>query len=277
MIKRLPVPFKRTATRPLPTAKKGQCAIQVEGVYKSFYTANGQEIPILKNVGFTIHPGEFIMIQGQSGSGKSTLLNILNGWEDPTQGSVSIHGENIYTWTEDERARLRWEVVSLIHQTPSWVQSLSVLENIAIPHMLAGARRRDAYERAHKLLALIGFERFATYKSADLSGGQQQRVAFLRGLVNNPSIIMADEPTGNLDSASSEIIMSLFQKVNKEFHRTVIMVTHNLDLLSYADRIVRVKDGMVTDVEGEEPSDSKLPTGDLVDIKLPKEFSVPTT
>jgi putative ABC transport system ATP-binding protein len=227
------------------TPKPGAPAIEARGIMKNFKTGNGSIVEVLKSVNVTIQPGEFIMIQGQSGSGKSTFLNVMNGWEQPTAGKLLIEGQSIYDWTEDERARLRWDTVALVHQTPNWVKALNVVDNIAIPHMLARHSQVEARKRAYELLRLLDFDRFALYKPVDLSGGQQQRMSFLRGLINNPRIIMADEPTGNLDSTSSDIVMEFFDRINKELGRTIIMVTHNLELLHFADRVIHVKDGKV--------------------------------
>ncbi len=227
------------------TPKPGAPAIEAKNIVKNFKTGDGSTVSVLKDIDVTIQPGEFIMIQGQSGSGKSTFLNVMNGWEQPTGGKLLIEGQNIYEWTEDERARLRWDAIALVHQTPNWVKALNVIDNIAIPHMLARHTQIEARKRAYELLRLLEFERFAYYKPVDLSGGQQQRMSFLRGLINNPRIIMADEPTGNLDSVSSDIVMEFFDRINKELSRTIIMVTHNLDLLHYADRVIHIKDGKV--------------------------------
>lgn len=220
-------------------------AIQAKKIMKDFKTGNGSIVSVLKEINVEIQAGEFIMIQGQSGSGKSTFLNVMNGWEKPTSGQLFIEGQDIYNWTEDERARLRWDAIALVHQTPNWVKALNVVDNIAIPHMLARRSQTEARKRAFELLRLLDFERFAYYKPVDLSGGQQQRMSFLRGLINNPRIIMADEPTGNLDSTSSDIVMEFFDRINKELGRTIIMVTHNLELLHFADRVIHIKDGKV--------------------------------
>jgi putative ABC transport system ATP-binding protein len=173
----------------------------------------------------------------------------MNGWEEPTEGTVLIEGEDIYKKDEDGRARMKHHMLSLVHQSSNWVKALNVVENIAIPYILAGRSKKEGFQRAMHLLEMLHLDKYAYYKPMDLSGGQQQRVSFLRALINNPKIIMADEPTGNLDSSASQVIMELFSKINHELGRTIVMVTHNLELLNYASKTVNIIDGKIVKVE----------------------------
>lgn len=220
--------------------------ILVKDVVKDFIVGD-QTIHVLKTVNIAVEPGEFLMLHGPSGCGKSTLLHIINGWEEPNGGEVKILGQNIYELSEDMRATMCHKDLAMVHQSAFWIKSLSVIENIAIPHMLAGYSKGVSEYKALELLKLLHLERFAHYKPMDLSGGQQQRVSFLRSLINNPKVIMADEPTGNLDTSASQVIMELFAAFNYQMKRTVVMVTHNLELLRYGTRIINMIDGKIID------------------------------
>ena len=222
--------------------------IKVENVTKDFIVGE-RSINIIKGMSLDIFPGEFVIIYGPSGCGKSTFLNIMNGWEAPTTGKVTIEKEDLYQKTEDQRAKMKSGKVSLVHQSSNWVKSLSVIDNISVPYLLAGHYKGDAHKRAIALLKLLHLDRYANYKPMDLSGGQQQRVSFLRALINNPEIIMADEPTGNLDTSSSQVILELFAKINDDLGRTIVMVTHNMELLRYADKTVNIIDGKIVNVD----------------------------
>jgi len=238
--------------------------IKVDNVIKDFMVGE-QPIHIIKGMSLDVFPGDFVMIYGPSGCGKSTFLNIMNGWEDPTSGTVTVFGEDIYKKSEDERAKMKHNKISLVHQSSNWVKALNVLENIAIPYLLAGRTKKEGFDRGMKLLQMLHLDKYAHYKPMDLSGGQQQRVSFLRALVNNPEIIMADEPTGNLDTSSSQVIMELFSKINHELGRTIVMVTHNLELLKFANKTVNIIDGKIVKVE-ENTSYEKVKIGEKKDV-----------
>lgn len=225
--------------------------IEVKNVIKDFVVGD-QTINVIKGVDLTVMPGDFVMLHGPSGCGKSTLLHIINGWESPTNGEVKILGEDIYKKNEDQRAVMCFHDIAMVHQTSYWLKSLTVLENIAIPQLLSNNSRKIADAKAMELLKLLNLEKFAHYKPMDLSGGQQQRVSFLRSIINNPKIIMADEPTGNLDTSASQVIMELFSAINYQLKRTVVMVTHNLDLLKYGTKIVNMIDGKIIDIKDNE-------------------------
>lgn len=246
---------------------KKEPIVIVENLVKD-YTVGRKQVNILKGLSFTIEPGEFVMVSGPSGCGKSTLMNILNSWEQPTEGKVTVDAFNFFSLSEKQRIAVVRSKIGMMSQSAFWVKSLSVLDNVAIPLLLAGAKRRVARERAMNLLKIVGLEQFANYKPIDLSGGQQQRVSFLRSVCNNPKILLADEPTGNLDSKSSDLLIQIFWALNSYLGITIVMVTHNPDLLSYASKVIYMKDGVITRIEVKrEPSD-KLINGmhDIVEL-----------
>lgn len=241
--------------------------IQVRNVDKDFDVATAK-VKVLKNIDFDVMEGDFVIIYGPSGCGKSTLLHIINGWEEPTSGEVMIGGQNIYLKSEDERARMCHDTITIVNQTAYWVKSLSVLENIEIPFLLSGHSKMESNKRAKQLISLLKLEEFSGYRPVDLSGGQQQRISMLRALINNPKIIMADEPTGSLDSKSSDLIMDLFSKINSQLKRTIIMVTHNLDLLKYANKTVHIIDGKVENLKVVDKNiNPQKAQGDIFDLQ----------
>lgn len=218
--------------------------ISVKNVFKDFDM--GKTIaPVLKDVTFDISFGEFVIIFGPSGCGKSTLLNTLAGLEKPTSGDVFVRGDNIYKKTDDERAKFRHDKLGIVYQQPNWIGALNVIENVEFPLRISGMKTSRAVKRSKNILDMFGFSKYETYKPTELSGGQQQRVAMCRALVNNPWIIIADEPTGNLDSVSAADVMEVFKYLNDESKRTILMVSHNLEYEKYATKIIYMKDGRV--------------------------------
>jgi len=241
--------------------------IQVGNIDKDFEVAT-EYIKVLHNITLTILEGEFIIITGPSGCGKSTLLHTISGWEEPTFGNVLLFGEDIYAKDEEERAIFCNKKMTMVSQKSYWVNSLNVLENIALPYLISGYNKKEASKKAMQLLNLLELEELAYYKPADLSGGQQQRINLLRALINNPDIVLADEPTGNLDSLNTTFVMDLFQKINKDLKRTVIVVTHNPNFLDFATRVIIMKDGRIADTILNEPNFvSTKPVGDILDLK----------
>lgn len=206
------------------------------------------DVTVLKSVSFTIPEGSFTMLHGPSGSGKSTILNTLIGLEPPTSGKVCVAGTDLYAQSSDERASFRARTIGMVHQDNYWVNSLSVAENVALPLLLSGWAKQKALFLAKQSIARVGLEEFANYNPTVLSGGQQQRVSFARATVIRPRILVADEPTGNLDSVNGDRIIELLQDFNKSYGATVVLVTHNDELLSNSDNIIEVKDGEVTEV-----------------------------
>ena len=219
-------------------------AIKAQGIKKSFKVGE-DDIQVLFGVDIEIEKGEFVMLVGPSGCGKSTLLHIIYGLENPTEGDVFINGESIWKHTKNWRANFRNQKVGFIPQQTFWIKSLSVVENIAIPAVIAGEPFDTSIEKAAKLIELVGMQDKADYRPYDLSGGQQQRIALARSLLLNPELIIADEPTGNLDSKAGDNLMELLRDICQRFNITILMVTHNQNQYKYASRIIEVMDGKI--------------------------------
>lgn len=218
--------------------------IKIEKVTKSF-DLGINKVHALNGVDLEIHPKDFAIIYGPSGCGKSTLLNVISGLEAPTTGKVVVREEDLYSLSDDQRAQFRSEKFGIISQSSHWVNSLNVWQNVAIPLVLKGNSFSGSKKRALDVLSEIGMEEFADNPPNKLSGGQQQRVSIARALIRNPWIIIADEPTGNLDTHNSDATMAIFQRLNLESKRTIIMVTHNLVYLPYATVKIAMRDGVV--------------------------------
>lgn len=218
--------------------------VSVEGVKKSFVVGQNN-IEVLKGIDVEIRKGDFAMLVGPSGCGKSTLLHVIYGLEAPTEGVVKIHGDNIWSHNKNWRADFRNNSVGFIPQQAFWLKSLSVLENVAIPAVIGGKKFHQGLEKAAEMLDLVGMASWAHHRPYDLSGGQQQRVALARALLLNPWFIIADEPTGNLDQKSGIELMDLIQDLNEHFELTILMVTHNQDQFKYANKVIKVVDGLV--------------------------------
>lgn len=226
----------------------GKNIIEVRGLHKSFKVGS-QDIKVLDGVDVDIKHGDFVIILGPSGCGKSTLLHILLGLEPPTSGAVTFLGTDLYQNTdEDIRANFRKNHIGMVFQQPNWVKSLRVWENVAFPLLLLGMTKEQTMGKALSMLAKLEMSSWANYMPTELSGGQQQRVSLARALINNPEIIVADEPTGNLDYKSGQTIMEILSKLNQELQKTVIMVTHDLEYVKYAQTIIRILDGKVVGV-----------------------------
>lgn len=217
--------------------------LKVENLTK-IYGKNSTEVKALDNVSFSVNKGEFLAIVGASGSGKSTLLHLLGGVDKPTSGKVFIEGQDIYSFNEDKLAIFRRRQIGLIYQFYNLIPILNVTENITLPLDLDN-RAADQDELTN-LIKLLSLEKRTNHLPNELSGGQQQRVSIGRALITHPAIILADEPTGNLDSKSSDEIMNLLKKSNKEFKQTIIMITHNMELAKCADRIIEIEDGKIS-------------------------------
>lgn len=205
------------------------------------YLMGKVEVSALRAVNITIEKGEFVAIMGSSGSGKSTLLNMIGMLDTPTSGRISIEGMDVSKMNEDLRADFRLKKLGFIFQFFNLFMEMTAFENVALPMLIV--RRKDSRERAMKLLDLVGLSDRANHKPAELSGGQQQRVAIARALVNEPALLLADEPTANLDTKSSDQIIDLLIELNKS-GQTIVMVTHEPELGKRADRIIRLKDGI---------------------------------
>ena len=218
--------------------------IRLKEVVKKF-VITGEEVTILKNISLEIYAGEYIILFGSSGSGKSTIMNTMSGLEPPTSGEVMVRGENISKFNTNQLARFRRTKIGIVFQSFNLIPSFKVWENVAFPLTASGAGKQQRRERAMFLLKLLGLEKYAFRRPTELSGGQQQRVAIARALSTNPWIIIADEPTGNLDSKAADDVMMIFRLLNRKSHRTIILVTHNPDYLREADRVFYIKDGVI--------------------------------
>lgn len=218
--------------------------IRTVNLVKSFPVGQQAE-SVLRGISLEIRPGFYTIIFGPSGSGKSTLLNVLVGLELPSSGEVYVGQERLDQLDEDARATLRSRTFGIVYQQSNWIKALSVVENVALPALIVKTSEKAALAKAKELLGEVGMMKFARYHPLELSGGQQQRVSLARALVNNPQVLVLDEPTGNLDTHSADEIMMLIQELNVKYHRTIIMVTHNLIYLPYATHQIALTDGQV--------------------------------
>lgn len=224
--------------------------ITLQNIKKNF-TLGTQTVPVLKGINLTVPQNEFLVITGPSGCGKSTLLHTILGLEIPSEGTVHILNKDIYSGTsEDDRSDFRKTHIGMVYQQPNWIRSLNVLENVAFPLLLQGIAREECLKRAYEELRVIRMETFSQNKPSELSGGQQQRVALARALTPNPEILVADEPTGNLDFSSGQEIMELLVNLNKTKQKTVVMVTHDLEYLKYASNAIQMLDGAIVKTYG---------------------------
>lgn len=220
--------------------------LQVQNVSKTF-VMESHEVPVLLDVSFAIDAGSRCSILGPSGSGKTTLLGLCAGLDQPTRGSILLNGHALHQATEDELAEIRNQEVGFVFQNFQLIPSLSALENVLVPLELRGVSRGEA--RAGELLARVGLGDRLDHFPVQLSGGEQQRVALARAFINKPSILFADEPTGNLDGETSAVVEELLFDLNRESGTTLVLVTHNLDLARKTERIYRIRQGMVETLE----------------------------
>ncbi len=236
----------------LPNIESARPLIRTENLCKSYRlggearsTGGAGEVnsQVLFDVNLTIGQGEFVAIMGHSGSGKSTLMNILGCLDTPTSGRYWLDNREIGSLSSDELARVRNRSIGFVFQGFNLLKRMSALDNVAIPLLYSGMSRSESRGRALKLLNRTGLGRFAAYQPTQLSGGQQQRVAISRALVNDPQLILADEPTGNLDTQTSREIMAIFEQLNREQGITVVLVTHEDDIAAYTRRLIRLQDG----------------------------------
>lgn len=225
-----------------------EAVIRVKDLYK-VYRMGEEKVYALNGVSFEIHKGEFCAITGPSGSGKSTLLNMLAGLEHPTKGEIVIAGKHIEKLNEKQLVTFRRERVGFIFQSYNLIGTMDAVENVALPLMFRGIPKKERMAKADKMLDLVGLSKHKDHRPNEMSGGQQQRVGVARALVLDPEIIFADEPTGNLDSNTSAEVMRLMQKVVRERNQTLVMVTHDNHLASFADRIFHIIDGKIVKIE----------------------------
>lgn len=220
-----------------------QSIIHLEQIRKSYFMGK-QELRVLKGIDLDIRKNEYVALMGPSGSGKSTLMNILGCLDSPTAGKYILNGHDVSKMADDNLADIRNKEIGFVFQQFNLLPRLTALENVALPLVYAGTSRKQRTEMAMTVIQKVGLEERKDHKPNELSGGQCQRVAIARALVNNPSLILADEPTGNLDSKTSGEIMDIFSKI-QEAGNTVVLVTHEEDIANYAKRIVRLRDGLI--------------------------------
>ena len=237
--------FRGTQQRPISASTQADTyALQTVGVNKMFDSAAGR-VYALRDVSFSVKKGEFVSIVGPSGSGKSTLLNMIGALDKPTSGKVFVNGVDMFSLGDHERARMRNRLIGFIFQSYNLINRTSVLRNVELPATIFGLDRDVREQRALKLLEILGIRDKAKFKPTNLSGGQQQRVAIARSLMNNPAIILADEPTGNLDTKTGAEVFSLLKMLSRKYRRTIVMVTHNPELAASTDRAIYIRDGRV--------------------------------
>lgn len=226
--------------------------IEVKKLQKR-YMMGDEVIDALKSIDLKVQKNEYLALMGPSGSGKSTLMNLIGCLDSPTSGEYILHGIDVSKMSDSELADVRNKEIGFVFQTFNLLPRMTALENVALPLVYAGVSKADREERARKVLLEVGLADRMTHKPNELSGGQRQRVAIARALINNPAIILADEPTGNLDSKTSEEIMNIFKEIHKRGN-TIIVVTHEPDIAAFADRIVRLKDGYIESDQITKPS-----------------------
>lgn len=219
--------------------------LKLEHIYKD-YIQGKMTVPVLKDVCLSVEKGEYVAVMGPSGSGKSTLMNIIGCLDRPTSGSYELAGQNVLGLNDTKQADVRLNKIGFVFQNFQLLPRMTALDNVALPLLYAGVRKRVRREKAREALIRVGLEDRVTFKPTQLSGGQKQRVAIARAMVNTPDILLADEPTGALDSKSSKQVMELFQQLNDE-GVTIIMITHDRNIAGYAKRIVDIFDGELSE------------------------------
>jgi len=240
-------------------------ALRLEGVRKTFAATDDEQIPVraLRGVDLNVARGEFVAVMGPSGCGKSTLINLVAGLETPTDGKIVIDGEPIEQLSEDELAVMRRRHVGIVFQFFNLLEGMSVLENVSLPMVVAGTTRKQAESRARDLLDLLGIADKASKTPGVLSGGQRQRLSIARGLANQPTLLLADEPTGSLDSGGGAEVLGLFRRLH-DGGQTIVMVTHDDEVAASADRIVHMRDGRIED--GRATGSKTLPAGGVFGV-----------
>ena len=223
----------------------GEMVISMRDICKSFPLEMGGEQQVLFDINFDVAPGEFVAIMGPSGSGKSTCMNIIGALDTPTSGVYELYGRDITGMTADELAIIRNEYIGFVFQQFNLLSKRSVLDNVMLPLMYRGLPMGERISRAREMLKRVGLERFESYLPNQLSGGMKQRVAIARALAGDPKLILADEPTGALDSKMGNEILKFFKELNRTMGITIVMITHEFDIAKYADRLIHIRDGRI--------------------------------
>ena len=219
--------------------------ISMHGIVKRFYIGMPNELEILHGLSFNIHEGEFASIVGPSGSGKSTLMNIIGALDRPTEGTYMLNGVDISQLSDSELSTIRNREIGFVFQNFNLVSRTNAIENVELPMLYAGIGKKERRRRAEKLLEMVDMSDRATHNPNELSGGQKQRIAIARAIANSPSIILADEPTGALDSATGHMVMDIFHRLHEEEHKTIVLITHSRELAAETERIIRLSDGNI--------------------------------
>ena len=222
--------------------------IKLDNIVKKFYIGQPNELEILHGISLEVEEGEFVAIVGPSGSGKSTLMNIIGALDRPTSGNYFLDGINVEEATDRELSEIRNQKIGFVFQTYNLIAKTNAIKNIELPMLYAGVDRIERRKNAERLLELVEMSDRAKHLPEELSGGQKQRVAIARAMANDPAIILADEPTGALDSKTGRLVMDLFHKLHKEEHKTIVLITHSNELAEETDRIIHIKDGTIVDI-----------------------------
>lgn len=224
--------------------------IDMKHIIKRYHENEPNELEILHGIDLQVREGEFVAIVGESGSGKSTLMNMIGALDRPTEGSYYLDGEDMCKIPDTELSEIRNRKIGFVFQNFCLIPRTSAVRNVEVPMMYAGVSRKERKERAMNLLEMVGMKERATHKPNELSGGQNQRVAIARAMVNNPAIILADEPTGALDSQTGHLVMDIFHKLHEEQHKTIVLITHSSELAKETERIVTISDGNIISDSG---------------------------
>lgn len=228
---------------PVPETKKP--LIEMHGIRKSYYIGKPNELEILHGIDLTVYPGEFVAIVGESGSGKSTLMNIIGVLDKPTSGEYTLDGVNIHDAKDNQLADIRNRKIGFVFQTYNLIGRQSALKNVELPMLYAGVPGGERTRRAREWLERVGMGERMKHQPNELSGGQKQRVAIARAMVNEPALILADEPTGALDSQTSRTVMDLFHEMHNTYHKTIVLITHNPELADECERVLTLRDGLI--------------------------------